>query len=430
MQVFENKLKNKMNKQLLMFISLAVAGGFGFNHSAYANDQNSFIDDATLNLNLRNFYMNRDYQGDRVRDTAEAWTQSFIIGAKSGYTPGKIGLGVDILGLYSLKIRGADNQIGTELLPVKDNTIQADDFGRTAVAAKLKASNTELKAGEWSPSLPVLRSDDGRSLPQTFQGWQLTSSEYKNLNLYLGQFFQNSPRNTDNMDDMYINNNSTVSSDQFNFVGADYLFNQKNDQISLWYSQLNDIYQQSYIRYDKTIPLNDLKLQWGIAYLYGKEQGSAKVGSLDNKAMFSTVSLANKHQKITFAVQQMKGKDSFLRVNGASGSTLANDSFTSSYDNSNERSWQLRYDLNFSQWNLSGLNLMSRYIYGDGIENSQTQDGREHGWETEISYSVQTGWLKSLSIKLRHSELRKDWGNTNSFNDNRVILNYTIPLFN
>lgn len=54
----------------------------------------------------------------------------------------------------------------------------------------------------------------------------------------------------------------------------------------------------------------------------------------------------------------------------------------------------------------------------------------EHGFETEISYTIKTGWLKSLSIKARHSEIRRNWGNTNSFNDNRLILSYTIPVFN
>ncbi|MCP5821351.1 OprD family porin, partial [Klebsiella pneumoniae] len=89
----------------------------------------------------------------------------FIADFKSGYTPGKIGVGLDFLGLYSFKIRGEDNEIGTQLLPVKENNIQEDDFGRLAIAVKGKVSNTELKVGEWSPVLPILRSDDGRSLP-------------------------------------------------------------------------------------------------------------------------------------------------------------------------------------------------------------------------------------------------------------------------
>ncbi|EXR23114.1 OprD family outer membrane porin [Acinetobacter baumannii] len=423
-------IENILNKRISYLRYLAVLGGILFHNSVYADSKNTFIEDASAEIKLRNFYMNRDYQKNRVRDTGEAWTQSFIADFKSGYTPGKIGVGLDFLGLYSFKIRGEDNEIGTQLLPVKENNIQEDDFGRLAIAVKGKVSNTELKVGEWSPVLPILRSDDGRSLPQTFEGWQLTSSEFKNLKVHLGQFYKNSPRDSERMKDMYLTSRSSANSDQFNFIGLDYSFNEKNDQISIWYSQLKDIYQQNYFQYTKSIPIDSMNLKWNVGYLYGTEHGDAKAGQLDNQALYSTLSLANKYQKVSFSAQQMMGKDEFLRVNGTSGFTLANDSFTSSYDNPKESSWQIRHDFNFGKFNLPALNLMNRYIYGNGIENSQTKDGREHGFETEISYTIKTGWLKSLSIKARHSEIRRNWGNTNSFNDNRLILSYTIPVFN
>ncbi|MEX3013509.1 OprD family outer membrane porin [Acinetobacter baumannii] len=61
--------------------------------------KNTFIEDTSAEIKLRNFYMNRDYQKNRVRDTGEAWTQSFIADFKSGYTSGKIGIGLDFFGL-------------------------------------------------------------------------------------------------------------------------------------------------------------------------------------------------------------------------------------------------------------------------------------------------------------------------------------------
>ncbi|SEJ19003.1 outer membrane porin, OprD family [Pseudomonas linyingensis] len=55
------------------------------------------------------------------------------------------------------------------------------------MAGKAKLSNTELKVGEMIPVLPILRSDDGRSLPQTFQGGMLTSKEIAGLTLHGGE---------------------------------------------------------------------------------------------------------------------------------------------------------------------------------------------------------------------------------------------------
>ena len=133
-----------------------------------------FVDDASVNLNLRNFFINRNFTNPgNAQGLAQEWTQNFILDAKSGFTQGTVGFGVDALGLYSVKLDGGKGSGGTQLLPVGSDGRPADDFGRLAVAGKMKIANTEVKVGEWMPVLPILRSDDGRSLPQTFQGGQV-----------------------------------------------------------------------------------------------------------------------------------------------------------------------------------------------------------------------------------------------------------------
>lgn len=168
--------------------------------------ESGFVEDAKVNLNLRNFYFNRNFtNSNATQGKAEEWTQSFILDAKSGFTQGVVGFGVDVLGLYSVKLDGGRGTAGTQLLPVHDDGRPADDFGRLGVALKAKVSKTELKVGEWMPVLPILRSDDGRSLPQTFRGGQVTSTEINGLSLYGGQFRGNSPRNDASMEDMSMN---------------------------------------------------------------------------------------------------------------------------------------------------------------------------------------------------------------------------------
>ena len=143
----------------------------------FAAHAEGFVDDAKVSLNLRNYYYNRNFlnhtgptvQGDDQGQISE-WTQSFILDARSGYTAGTVGFGIDVLGMYSVKLDGGKGTIGSGLLPIHgtgNDRQAADDFGRTAVAAKAKISKTELKVGEWFAVLPILRGDDGRSLPQT-----------------------------------------------------------------------------------------------------------------------------------------------------------------------------------------------------------------------------------------------------------------------
>ena len=207
-----------------------------------------FVDDASVNLNLRNFFINRNFTNPgNAQGLAQEWTQNFILDARSGFTQGTVGFGVDALGLYSIKLDGGKGSGGTQLLPVGSDGRPADDFGRLAVAGKMKIGKTVLKVGEWMPVLPILRSDDGRSLPQTFEGAQVTSQDIDGLTLYGGQFRKNSPRNDSSMDDMFMQGKATVTSDRFNFVGGEYTFNEKRTMVGLWNAELKDIYQQQYL---------------------------------------------------------------------------------------------------------------------------------------------------------------------------------------
>ncbi|HCP56819.1 MAG TPA: outer membrane porin, OprD family, partial [Pseudomonas sp.] len=176
-------------------LSLAVLSAIGAAALPLSSQAAGFADDAKVNFGLRNFYINRNFTNPAYpQGKAEEWTQSFILDARSGFTEGTVGFGVDVLGLTAIKLDGGRGTTRTGLLPVHDDGRPADDYGRLGIAGKARISKTELKIGEWMPVLPILRSDDGRSLPQTFQGGQLTSSEIAGLTLYGGQFRGNSPR--------------------------------------------------------------------------------------------------------------------------------------------------------------------------------------------------------------------------------------------
>ncbi|MDH4583432.1 OprD family porin, partial [Pseudomonas sp. BN415] len=345
-----------------------------------AADEHGFVEDATATLNLRNFYMNRNFVSDSAtQGKAEEWTQSFILDAKSGFTEGPVGFGVDMLGLLSVKLDGGKGTRGTQLLPVHDDGRPADDFGRLAMAGKMRVSKTELKVGEWMPVLPILRSDDGRSLPQTFQGGQVTSQEIDGLTLYGGQFRQNSPRNDASLDDMSMNGRAAFTSDRFNFAGGEYAFNEKRTLVGLWYAELEDIYQQQYLQVIHSQPVGDWTLGANLGYFNGKENGSALAGDLDNRTWSALLSAKYGGSTFYVGLQKVSGDDAWMRVNGTSGGTLANDSYNSSYDNAKEESWQVRHDYNFAALGVPGLTLMNRYISGDNVHVGAVTDGKEWG---------------------------------------------------
>ena len=397
----------------------------GFSAAAQAE---GFADDAKLSLNLRNFYINRNFVNPSAPlSKAEEWTQSFILNVQSGYTPGPVGFGLDALGLLSVKLDGGGGSYGTGLLPVHGapgDRHPPDDFGRLAVAAKAKLSETEVRVGEWMVVLPILRADDGRSLPQTFQGGMLTSREIRGLTLYGGQMRQNSPRDDGSMEDMFY---AGAGSDRFNFAGGEYELGAKT-KVGAWHARLEDIYQQNYFQLLHTQPLGEsMALTANLGYFTGKEEGSALAGDLDNKTYSGLFGLQAGNNTFYVGLQKVSGDSGWMRVNGTSGGTLANDSYNSAYDNRNERSWQLRHDYNFAGMGIPGLTLMNRYISGDNIEVGGRDDGKEWGRESELAYTVQSGPLKSLNVKWRNSSIRRDF-NSSEFDENRLIFNYPLSI--
>ena len=385
-----------------------------------------FVDDTKITVNARNFYINREFRDDSItnRSKAEEWTQSFILNIQSGYTPGPVGFGVDVLAGLAIKLDGGRGTYGTGLLPRHSDGRPADDFGRLGVAAKAKFSNTELKIGEMMPVLPILRSDDGRSLPQTFEGGMITSREIDGLTLSGGQFRQNSPRDDASMEDMSFGGGV---SERFNYIGGEYAFNKKRTTIGLWAAELKDVYEQQYVQLLHTQPLSaDLALTANLGYFQGDEEGSARAGNLDNKTYSGLFGLKAGGNTFYIGLQKVSG-DTWMRVNGTSGGTLANDSFNNSYDNAGERSWQVRHDYNFAAMGVPGLTLMNRYISGDNIHTATLDDGKEWGRETELAYTIQNGPAKNLNIKWRNSSFRSEV-NTRDLDENRLIFNYPLSI--
>lgn len=393
---------------------------------AVAHAAEGFFEGTKITVNARNFYIGREFRDDSITDRskAEEWTQSFILNIQSGYTPGPVGFGVDVLAGLAVKLDGGGGTYGTGLLPRHSDGRPADDYGRFGVAAKAKISNTELKIGEMMPVLPILRADDGRSLPQTFEGGMITSREFDGLMLTAGQFRQNSPRDDASMEDMTFGGGA---SDRFNYIGGEYAFNEKRTTVGLWTAELKDVYEQQYVQLLHVQPLgDDLALTANLGYFQGEEEGSALAGNMDNKTYSGLFGLKTGGNTFYVGLQKVSG-DTWMRVNGTSGGTLANDSFNNSYDNAEERSWQLRHDYNFAAMGVPGLTLMNRYISGDNIETATTDDGKEWGRETELAYTIQNGPAKNLNIKWRNSSFRSQV-NARDLDENRLIFNYPLSI--
>lgn len=413
-----------------------------------------FWEDSTATLNLRSFYIDRDIKGNTSsnwsgkggeQSTLRGWSQSAILDIKSGYTPGPIGVGFDMLNMGSFKLGGNDRYYnGAQVMPMQGNGRPVSSYGKTAVAGKLRLSKTELKVGEWEAKLPILQRDD-RSLPQTFQGIQLQSKELDDLTLTAGQFWRNRTRDSSGRDAMSLGStrlDKSSTSTKFNYAGAEYHFNQQRTTLGAWYAQLEGIYHQQYFQLLHLEPVGDWVIASNLGFFNGELEGKEKAAErhyaqkrLDGKNRLLQGLFSAKHGAQTFYVglQSVSGDADRMKVNGTSGGQVTNDNTLISFDRAKEQSVQLRYDLDFAGLGVPGLVLSTRYIRGWNAHayaspNEYVTNGKSNESEFQISYTVQQGWAKQMTIMYRLSELRQNFGPRNTLVENRIVLNYPIKL--
>lgn len=391
-----------------------------------AQDQ-GFFEDSSTDLLLRNYYFNRDFRDPgATKSKVDEWAQGFILKFSSGFTPGVVGFGVDGIAMLGVKLDSSREASGSELLPVRSNGRAADNFSRAGVAAKMRFSATEIKVGELMPDVPVLRYDDGRLLPQTFRGAMLVSKEIEGLAVQAGQYRKVSLRNSSDMQELSTWAAPGVTSDRFNYAGADYRFNEQRTQVGVWHSQLKDIYQQSYFNLLHKQPVGDWVLGANLGYFIDKDDGSARIGNVSSRTAYGLFSAATGGHTLYLGLQKVSGDTSWMSVYGSSGRTLGNDMFNGNFSNADERSWQARYDYNFAAMGVPGLLAMVRYGHGDNATTKQGANGKEWERDTEIGYTVQSGSFKNLSLRVNNSTNRRTFNS--DFDQTRVIISYPLSM--
>lgn len=186
---------------------LGIAGGL-FVEEASAE----FLKDSKATLTLRNYYLNQDTRNADV-PRLDQWGQGFLLDFKSGYTEGVVGFGLDVLGTYAIRLDDGGRAGKTDIdrapgsagmFPLESNGKSKRDFGRVGVTGKMRYSKTELHVGTLQPRLPVVTYNDGRLLPQTYEGYQVTSREIKDLTFIAGKLKHSTERNSSNSDSLSI----------------------------------------------------------------------------------------------------------------------------------------------------------------------------------------------------------------------------------
>ncbi|QXI46906.1 MULTISPECIES: OprD family porin [Pseudomonas] len=394
--------------------------------------QAAFFEDSTATFETRNMYFNRDFRDgtSAQQSKRDEWAQGFILNFESGYTDGTVGFGLDALGMLGIKLDSSPDRTDTGLLPTHDDGKAADEYSKLGLTGKVKVSQSELKIGTLIPELPTLQPNDGRILPQTFEGGLLTSKEIKGLTFTGGRLDKAKDRNDTNWEDLALNNKNgrfggSFSADNLDLAGLDYQF---TDRItgSYHFAQLDDIYRQHFIGMLATQPWGPGTFGADLRLAVSDDAGAAKAGNIDNTTINGMLSYALGGHKVSAAWQQLSGDSAFPYVDGADP-YLVNFVQINDFANADERSWQARYDYNFAALGVPGLTFMTRYISGDNVSRAAGGEGKEWERDTEMKYVVQSGPLKNVAVRLRNATFRSNFAR--DADEVRLLVSYSVALW-
>ncbi|RMQ45669.1 Outer membrane porin [Pseudomonas cichorii] len=436
-----------------------------------------FIEDGKATISSRTMYFNNDVREGRnvtdQRETATGLKFDYI----SGYTEGTFGFGLDVQALLGVHLGGGiKNKTATTqntFFPMDTDGSSADSWSRGGANAKVRFSKTELKVGNaLSPNLPILVSNDGRLLPQVFEGGIVTSKDLDNFTLTGGQLTGSAGRASSNFTGLSVNG-ATRDSNEFRFAGGDWKVT-KDLTLQYYFANLEDFYKQHFLglvhvyqiadnqsfktdlRYfDSSADGNNSKNVAG--YAFNNNNGYAKnAGEVDNKTWSAMFTYTLGGHAFLVGHQQVGDDGGFVNLNqgnvvdgrgrpegnGGSSFYLFTDSMINQFNRAGENTTFGQYSYDFAKVGVPGLKAAIAYLRGDDIKGAafttggvvnRNSVGHEYSeWERDmrIDYVIQSGPLKGFGTTVRHGTYRADEGLNQASNadQTRLIFNYTYAF--
>ena len=378
-----------------------------------------FVADSSLKLDLRNFYLDREYSGATA--SVGSWSQGFDLQFTSGYTDTTVKMGLDASGQFASRLDSEGNDGSLPYDTVEQDT--SDHYGRAGATAKFKYSQTELKIGDHRPKLPIAFDDSSRQLDTIYEGAVLESKEVTGLNLTAGRFWKGVTRQSSDKEEFYLwGSSGALRSDGLDFAGATYDVT-PGLQGSYFIGILNDIYKQQYLGVTYKTKFGDVGSATDVRYFKNTEDGDAYYGEIDNRSFGVKSALMAGPHMVSLAYQKMNGDSMFPTLNGYIPQPYLVNWSSVAFVRPDERSIGLTYAYDFKD-SVPGLKLLARYIKGTDVDVGAETNASESEKNVFLSYTLQEGNLKGLTFDLRNIRVAKSFAD--DYNEYRFITTYTV----
>ena len=380
-------------------------------------DTPPFLRDAYLTPHLRGYSFSRNTDNESDPDT-------IALGGEIRFLSGQI-METFKLGASYYISHGIHENDGEDTLPLGSNASDINTLGQLYLDVEVKDALVRLYRQSFS--LPYLNKQDNRMVPNTHEAYVVTRDN-TNLDFILGHVSQIKTRNSEGFISMAEAAGANGKSNGLHMLGARYnLDDSFNIGAITYYTE--DVSNIFYSEFNYTKIITDgITAKLSGQYTQQESVGDEHIGEFDTHHIGMQVQAGYKNAILTLAATNT-GSDAAIRspFGGRPGylSLMLQD-----FDRANETGFLVGLSYDFSRWGLPGLSGYINYAEGDTAEDPVTGIDLPDLSEYDITIDIKptAGVFNGLWLRLRHA--RADFDGGIYTKDNRVILNYEMPLKN
>ncbi|WP_187300022.1 OprD family outer membrane porin [Endozoicomonas montiporae] len=411
---------------------------------------NSFVDDSSLNIELRNHFHERgSKQKNNHDDSSSQWAQAIRADYSSGYFENIVG--IDINAYYALKLGASniDSNTNPGVLPV-DTKGDSSSYGKTGYAIKFNLmDNGVAKYGRMQLDTPLINDSDSRALPSMTEAFY-ADYNYMGLSVF-GVWATKGNAKTRAGYDKYqtIDDKAKINDEAVKSFGGSYDFGNGLD-LSAAYAQQEDFAKKYLTEVNYAASVGEVDLSAGAQYGQVASDGLMndllKANSLDKKMSAWGVKVGAEVAQASFglAYTKVKKNDISLRVDGEE---LLSDSYAIGWMGGSDDTGYFGYNsIQYSDFNKNGqkaIGLSAGYDFTglvDGLSANavyvtsdyKTTDGKtldEKEYNLSLKYAVPQ--IEGLTAQLRYAKntAENNGQKDTVVKDTRFIVKYNIAVF-
>ena len=384
-----------------------------------------FLRDTEFGINFRSFDFKRDRSGvfdpDGSNDV-RAWTVGGSLDYRSGQLFDRLSLGASYY--TTQKIVGPKNESGTLLLEPEQKGFGV--LGQANVSLQI-TDDIEFKGYRQTFHLPYLNKRDNRMVPNTHEAYVIRglslSDKYSFITGYVHKMKTRGSSKFIPMSEVAGFNGTDDGlamagvlyqpNENFSIGAIDYY---SINFMNIFYAEINTLFQLT-----EQIPLH-LSAQYTNQHSVGDEidgDFNRHTGGMNASVSYRGVVLN--------AAGTITGNDSdFGSPFGGPPSYLS--IIVKNFFRAGEEAWLLGLSYDFSYLGIPGLTAYTNYAEGYTPDRGSIASPDQSEWDITIDYHPEFLPFKGLWFRYRRAEIDQDGPGAIDLTDNRIILNWEIPL--